>query len=291
MVFEGCVDHWPALTQWTHSYLKARAGDEHVHVALTPDGLGDAVKRMEANQLHVFAKPQEKRMPFRDFIDSIEKPRRNAAGTPTRPVFYCSHQNSSLVHEFKVICDEADSSLDWADVAFGAKPIASNFWMGEDEAVTTVHNDVYENLYVVVRGSKQFRLLPPHELHHLQREAFRAATYVNGARSPERSGEEGRDPELDGSKLILQLDDDSSTVVWSPVDLCTCEAVRPLFVELRPGDLLYLPAHWWHEVRQNQRQHESTIAVNYWYDSGVGPMFSQQLFLEKMASMVHGTKA
>ena len=41
---------------------------------------------------------------------------------------------------------------------------ACNFWCGEDAAVTSTHADLFENLYVVVKGEKHFTLLPPQVL-------------------------------------------------------------------------------------------------------------------------------
>ena len=38
---------------------------------------------------------------------------------------------------------------------------------------------------------------------------------------------------------------------------------HPIHVSLSPGDAFYLPAGWWHHVRQAA---ETTIAVNWWYD-------------------------
>lgn len=37
---------------------------------------------------------------------------------------------------------------------------------------------------------------------------------------------------------------------------------HPLHITVNAGESLYLPAGWWHYVRQT----ELTIAVNYWYD-------------------------
>ena len=51
--------------------------------------------------------------------------------------------------------------------AFEAAPDAVNFWMGPDEAVSAMHKDPYENIYVVVRGTKTFSLLPPTDLVYL----------------------------------------------------------------------------------------------------------------------------
>lgn len=38
---------------------------------------------------------------------------------------------------------------------------------------------------------------------------------------------------------------------------------HPIHITLGPGDTLYLPAGWWHHVRQSE---DITIALNWWYD-------------------------
>lgn len=38
---------------------------------------------------------------------------------------------------------------------------------------------------------------------------------------------------------------------------------HPIQVILHPGETLYLPAGWWHHVRQSE---DTTIALNWWYD-------------------------
>ena len=83
----GCVSDWPALS-WTHAYLRERLGATPVHVALTPDGLGDAVKEHDG-QL-VFAKPHEALMPFTAFLDALETPLR------TPPVAFTCFLDASL---------------------------------------------------------------------------------------------------------------------------------------------------------------------------------------------------
>lgn len=44
------------------------------------------------------------------------------------------------------------------------------------------------------------------------------------------------------------------------------EAAHPIHISLEAGDTLYLPAGWWHHVRQGGSQGEVTIAMNWWYD-------------------------
>ena len=167
-VFTGCISHWPALERWSNAYLRDTLRDTACHVALTPDGLADAVVD------GVFVKPLEARLPFSALIDALETPLYSATGAARRAVHYCSHQDSSLTAELAPLVDDVEASLGWADAAFGRPPSAVNFWMGEDAARTTVHADLYDNLYAVVRGTKVFTLLPPQEGASLRRRPYRS---------------------------------------------------------------------------------------------------------------------
>jgi jumonji domain-containing protein 7 len=40
---------------------------------------------------------------------------------------------------------------------------------------------------------------------------------------------------------------------------------KPLTVTLEPGDALFVPALWWHEVVSEVGEDGLNIAVNYWY--------------------------
>jgi jumonji domain-containing protein 7 len=41
---------------------------------------------------------------------------------------------------------------------------------------------------------------------------------------------------------------------------------RPMRVTLEEGDMLYLPALWYHKVGQSCNAEGVCVAVNYWYD-------------------------
>jgi jumonji domain-containing protein 7 len=46
---------------------------------------------------------------------------------------------------------------------------------------------------------------------------------------------------------------------------------HPIHITVEAGETLYLPAGWWHHVRQSE--HGQTCALNWWYDmemSGMG---------------------
>ena len=249
-VFTGCISHWPALERWSNAYLRETLRNTACHVALTPDGLADAVVD------GVFVKPLEARLPFSALLEALETPLYSATGAARRAVHYCSHQDSSLTAELAPLVGDVEASLGWADAAFGRPPSAVNFWMGEDAARTTVHADLYDNLYAVVRGTKVFTLLPPQEGASLRRRPYRSATYAR-----DDDGGEG------ASGLRLVADEPRTTVHWASVDLECDEgaALRPIIATVRAGEVLYLPALWWHAVSQRGDDGGATVAVNYWY--------------------------
>ena len=255
VVLTGCID-WPALRTWTHEYLKKTLGDRPVFCALTPDGLGDAVATA-ADGTVCFVKPYEARMPFSSFVDAIESPLHAPDGVPRRAVHYVSHQNDSLSSEYEALWADVELALPWADAAFGRPPAATNFWMGEDAARTTVHADLFDNVYCVVSGRKEFHLLPPQEGHVLRRQRYPSAAYT---------------PSADGSShaLVLEFDEPAAEVLWSPVHLDhgSSEQLRPVRASVGPGEVLFLPALWWHAVGQRGGEGcaPSTVAVNYWYE-------------------------
>ena len=283
VIFTGCTADWPALSKWTHEYLRSTLGDSEVHVALTPDGLGDAVVPSPHGG-DVFVKPHEALMRFSDFCDAIESPLVDAStGERRRAVHYASHQDSSL-SEFEPLRTDT-RVFGWADEAFGEPAAATNFWMGEDAAHTTVHADLYDNLYAVTSGCKLFQLLPPQEARGLQRRQYRSATYRPAAAAASGATDDGDGDEDDGetgggaagaggersssgrSGLRLALDEPEAQVIWASVDLVgeEGEALRPVTATVGAGDVLYLPALWWHAVSQRGGAEGTTTAINFWY--------------------------
>ena len=124
VLVRGGVSHWPALDKWGPEYLIQKLGDSEVTVTVTPDGYADsAVEDM-------FMMPEERGMKMEDFINRLNDTRPNE-------VYYIQKQNSNLTDEFKEIFNDVDSDVSWASEAFGKKPDAINFWMGDGRAVTS----------------------------------------------------------------------------------------------------------------------------------------------------------
>jgi peptidyl-lysine (3S)-dioxygenase / protease len=145
--------------------------------------------------------------------------------------------------------------IPFARIALQRSPEAINLWIGNSRSVTALHKDNYENIYVQILGQKHFVLLPPHCQPCVKEENLRPAGYVRQ--------EDG------GLKLALEEGEDVPFATWDP-DSPPEEAgkygalVEPVRVTLAPGDMLYLPAMWYHKVSQSCGDEGICVAVNYW---------------------------
>lgn len=146
--------------------------------------------------------------------------------------------------------------------------------MGNERSVTCLHKDNYENIYVQVVGQKHFVLLPPIEMPCVNEQMLSQARYV---------------PQTEGSDdLTIQIDLDSEPIpvpTWDPDEPAArtseySELSRPLRVTLNAGDMLYLPAMWYHKVSQTSGEEGFACAVNYWYDmSFEGSFWTSNAFI------------
>eukprot|EP00929_Paragymnodinium_shiwhaense_P003128 TRINITY_DN103535_c0_g1_i1.p1 TRINITY_DN103535_c0_g1~~TRINITY_DN103535_c0_g1_i1.p1 ORF type:complete len:405 (-),score=95.85 TRINITY_DN103535_c0_g1_i1:288-1406(-) len=261
-------DAWPCLRRWTDDYLLSKVGDSEISVNVTPHGYGDFVDKDGR-----FVKPVEQRMKFRDFLSNLRK-----GGSATDGVPYVSQQNDSLRQELPALLEDVPDCIKLAAEAFENEPDAINLWIGDERSVSTCHLDHYENMYTVVRGEKIFTLLPPSAAPFLDERLCPAARFS-------RSG--------DGSGFDTVLDEPREEVRWIAQDVgrlaaaalaseSEAEPWAPFVqVHVRPGEMLYLPAMWYHHVQQRG----ITIAVNYWHDMQFGHGWVAHQFLRDVTGL------
>ncbi|KAI8361827.1 jmjC domain-containing protein 7 [Choanephora cucurbitarum] len=248
-IIKGAFDHWPARTQWTNDYLRSKMKDTIVTVATTPNGYADAVTYDPIHQKDYFVMPHEAHMPFNAFLDLVEGKQQS------ENAHYISLQNGSLSVEYGPLEQDVDPEIDWCSRALGKQPDAVNFWFGDEKSITSLHKDPYENCYAVIRGQKTFVLYPPSEYY-----CMHESMYPNAHYAP--------DP-ITGQLVIKPLE---SKTPWIPVDPLNPDFdrfprfrhARPITVTVKEGEMLYLPALWFHQVLQ--KGEEGVIAINYWYD-------------------------
>lgn len=118
-------------------------------------------------------------------------------------------------------------------------------WLGNASRVAC-HYDSFDNLACVVAGRRRFTLFPPDAIGDL---------YVGPI-----------DHTLAGQPISLAA---GAAPGDGRYPRFAAAAARAIVVELEPGDALYLPKLWWHQVEALE---PANLLVNYWWDGfAAGP--------------------
>ncbi|MGE5626395.1 MAG: cupin-like domain-containing protein [Bacillota bacterium] len=125
-----------------------------------------------------------------------------------------------------------------------------NLWMGNSDKtiVTPLHHDFNDNLYVVVEGRKHFTLFPPEQAPNLYPRGQLVKVEENGLI---------RYANLSGMPHLAQVDIEAPDRARFP-RYAKAEPAR-LDVDIQAGEMLFLPAGWFHRVSSSGRH----IAVSF----------------------------
>lgn len=265
-IIRNAFSHWPALSKWSPDYLREKVGSKVISLAVTPNGYADAVNGDR------FVMPEERQMSFSSVLDIIEGKVDKGGG-----VFYVQKQCSNLLQELPELTADVQPHIAWMSTALGKLPDAVNFWLGEANAITSMHKDHYENLYCVVSGEKHFVLIPPTDRPFIPYGLFQPAIYHQ------------RD---DGEFEVIDQSD-SEMVPWIPLDPLNPDLerypqyrrARPLHCSVKAGEMLYLPSLWFHHVQQSH----GCIAVNFWYDMDYDIKYNYFQLLEALCEVTRST--
>ncbi|KAJ3186055.1 JmjC domain-containing protein 7 [Gaertneriomyces sp. JEL0708] len=288
-IIENVATAWPAMKRWrSRQYLEQILGDTEITVAVTPNGLADAVTHGH------FVLPYELKMRLSELLDKFKQAGDDSTmsswkpGEASEPVYYVQSQNNNMHEDFKTLLRDVPQDISFASEALGQKPDAVNFWLGSGRATTSLHKDHYENLYVVVAGTKTFTLIPPTESFCLQEQPYPTAQYtpnVPNITSETTWGLRSLQPAL--------------LTPWCPIDPIKPSNTFPLFIRhcrpvtvtVKAGQCLYLPSMWHHYVQQSEEPldgFKAAIAVNYWYDMEYQKAFVTAGFVARCGRMVAG---
>ncbi|KAI1030667.1 hypothetical protein LB505_004029 [Fusarium chuoi] len=250
---ESCQD-------WNSAYLLSVMKGQNVNVAVTPYGNADMPTVPPGKESMVFAKPHYEDQPFEELLEYVARQGADPDFPPDAEVRYAQTQNDNLREEYITLFSDVQKDIPFARIALDKSPDAVNLWIGNSKSVTAMHKDNYENIYVQIMGRKHFVLLP--SLCHpcVNEQPLKPATYTRGE---------------NGMELKMDPDDEAVPfAIWDP-DKPEQNATkfshlaRPLRVTLDPGDMLYLPAMWYHKVLQSCAEEDEgfVLAVNYWYQT------------------------
>jgi len=124
-------------------------------------------------------------------------------------------------------------------LAFIPPAVRPRFWIGHESSVPC-HYDTMDNVACVVAGRRRFTLYPPDAIGDLYVgpiDRTMAGQPISLAASA--GGQDGRYPRFERARA------------------------RGLVAELEPGDAIYLPKLWWHQVEATA---DVNILVNFWWD-------------------------
>ncbi|KAF8946408.1 JmjC domain-containing protein 7 [Haplosporangium gracile] len=214
---------------------------------------------------------------------------------PYQEVRYIQLQNGNLMTEYEELLGDIPAQIPFISEALGKEPDAVNFWYGDERSTTSLHKDHYENMYAVITGRKIFTLIPPTEQFCLHERQYIAATYVDTAESTAflsstpaptpRYKLEPMDPVVLTKWIALNPSHEPEEEIFEKYP--RYQMCQPFKVVVNPGEMLYLPAMWYHQVEQEPDHEGKCIAVNWWYDMGFeGDRFSNAAFMANLLKLV-----
>jgi lysine-specific demethylase 8 len=110
-------------------------------------------------------------------------------------------------------------------------------WLSPGGTGSPLHQDLTENLYAQVVGRKQITLFPPGDGRYLYRYPL-LSKLPNFSRVDVEAPDHARFPRF--------------------------RRAQPLTLVLEPGELLYLPRLWWHQMRSL----DFSVSTSYWWATG-----------------------
>ncbi|MDE1939740.1 MAG: cupin-like domain-containing protein, partial [Alphaproteobacteria bacterium] len=235
VVLRGLVGHWPAVQAALQS----------------PVAFKDYVQQFDnGGQMEAFF--GEPRIAGKYYYNddlkgfNFERKRMSFANALDTIVSTLGRQDSPSIYVGSVVIDAFLPGF----TAQNAMPLlgavaSPRIWLGHASNVST-HYDAYENIACVVAGRRRFTLYPPEAIGNL---------YVGPI-----------DNTMAGQPVSLAASsppDDGKFPLFREVKDAA------LTVELLPGDALFLPKLWWHQI-------EATAPfnglINYWWDAfSTGP--------------------
>ena len=130
-------------------------------------------------------------------------------------------------------------------LAFVPPTVQPRIWIGHASTVAC-HYDQMDNVACVAAGRRRFTLFPPDAIHDL---------YVGPI-----------DHTMAGQPIGLAVGSDHGDPRYPRFERARDRAI---VVELDPGDALYVPKLWWHQV---EALGEVNVLVNFWWDAfATGP--------------------
>jgi len=227
VVLRGLVKHWPAVqTADVCSYLRGMDQGAEVFATKTRPGARGVMGYAEGLTDFNFVKAK---LPFAEFIDVLQGYRARS------PV-------PSVAAQCARIRDTVPRFVEENRLQMLPATVEPNLWLGNALTVP-VHHDHPHNVACVVAGHRRFTLFAPEQVGNL---------YIGPLEYTPSGAPIGVvDPHVPDFARYPRWRD-ALDAAW--------------VAELEPGDALYIPPLWWHQV---QALDEVNLLINYWWPIAV----------------------
>jgi len=233
IILRGLVSDWSLVKAGEQSpgkameILQSHSSKKPVGVYITPP---EAEARFFYNQDCTGFNYQSKYLQLSDIFAQI----REAENNPDHSYYYMN--SLTLDNCFPGL--RADNDLSFDHQAFTNNQPLSKVWVGT-ESIAAAHYDVPSNLACCVLGARRFTLFPPEQIHNL----------YPGPLEP-----------TPGGQVITMVDLKNPDFERFPRVRRALEAA--VVVDLQPGDAVYYPSMWWHQV---EALSPFNIMINFWW--------------------------
>lgn len=233
VVIRGALDEvgFPPLVNFSDfDYLRDRCGSRMIKV--------------KANLFHdrdgreIFISDPNVEIPFSMYLDRLEE----ADQTNCTPGAYAGKLRlADFLPEMVEDLDNCSAGpmQQFSSVLGPLKGKQPHTYFGGGNNTTALHCDPSENILVVISGMKTFELFPPTDVDVIY--PSRPPAYLRGT-VPPFTDPQGMDEETSERYPLFRH-------------------ASPQIVDLYPGDMLYLPIFWWHNVAGSL---EPNMILNWW---------------------------
>jgi [protein]-arginine 3-hydroxylase / protease len=222
VIFESALADWRCTKEGSEEYLKKAAGSVEIVASVSQEPLFQGNPKTG----HYTAN-QMRKMKFGDFLDAI------SANAPESERLYAHKQN--LFDTLPALREDIRIPEVIRDRTF----VGVNLWMGPRGSITQLHHDFNDNLFTMVRGRKRVIMFDWKE-EGVGRFPFKSM----GGRSSWHLSDVGSADRVD--------------IALHP-DFPHAERIE---VIVEPGDMLYIPNFWWHEVESLD---QPSISLSMWW--------------------------
>jgi hypothetical protein len=221
-ILTNVVTEWPAFSCWSPSYLGERIGDRQVKVGVSHSRIFHY-----GSKEHPPTRTRE--LPFNEALRQIA-----GHDGATGEHLYIMEQTSAAGHSVADVYPELANDFAIPAAIEKEKLRQVNLWIGTAGNVTPLHYDAANNFLAQIKGRKRIHLFHPSQSDLL---------YPNATRQNDNNTSQ---------VLLLKPDFDKHPRFK--------EAVARECI-LQPGEMLYIPPHWWHHVESL----DVAISLNFWW--------------------------